>query len=122
MGGRYSICAAATFPDVFRASVSLFGTRLITDAADSPHLNLGRIQGELYCGFAEHDPSMPLPTVEKFSDLLRQHCKAKVEVEVHPGTEHGYAFPGRRVYHEAAAERSWERTFAMFDRQIPVRA
>ena len=120
MGGRFSVVAAATFPDVFKASVALFGTRLITDAPDSPHLLLDRIEGELYCGFAEHDPSMPLPMVEKFKQFLGQHCKAKYEVEVHPGTEHGYAFPGRRVYHKEAADRSWERAFAMFHRQLPL--
>lgn len=122
MGGRFSILAAETFPETFTASVSLFGTRLITDAADSPHLKLERIRGELYCGFAEHDPSMPLPSVDKFKDLLQRQCKAKFEVEVHPGTEHGYAFPGRRVYQKEASERSWERAFAMFSRQIPVRS
>ena len=120
MGGRFSVYAAGTFPETFKATVSLFGTRLITDAPDSPHLKLAKIQGEVYCGFAEHDPSMPLPMVEKFKQLLEEQCKAKFQVEVHPGTEHGYAFPGRRVYHKEASERSWERTFAMFKRQIPT--
>ncbi|MBI4082459.1 MAG: dienelactone hydrolase family protein, partial [Candidatus Lambdaproteobacteria bacterium] len=41
-------------------------------------------------------------------------------VEVHPGTHHGYQFPERGVYHKVAAERSWERIFAMFHRQIPA--
>jgi len=122
MGGRFSILAAEHFPEAFTATVSLFGTRLITDAPDSPHLGLDKIRGELYCGFAEHDPSMPLPTVDKFKALLEQQSKAKFQVEVHPGTEHGYAFPGRRVYHKEASERSWERAFSMFARQIPVGA
>lgn len=120
MGGRFSILAAAHFPESFTATVALFGTRLITDAPDSPHLGLGKIRGELYCGFAEHDPSMPLPMVDKFKAMLEQQTKAKFQVEVHPGTEHGYAFPGRKVYHKEASERSWERTFSMFARQIPV--
>jgi carboxymethylenebutenolidase len=122
MGGRFSILAAEHFPETFAATTSLFGTRLITDNADSPHLKLDRIRGELYCGFAEHDPSMPLPTVDKFKQLLEANCTAKFQVEVHPGTEHGYAFPGRRVYHREASERSWEQTFGMFRRQIPAAA
>ena len=119
MGGRFAVLAACHFPEIFLAAASLFGTRLISDAPDSPHLLLQKIKGELYCGFAEHDPSVPLSTVEEFTDLLKK-ANVKSEVEVHPGTHHGYAFPGRVVYHEAAAERSWERIFAMFKRQIPA--
>ncbi len=122
MGGRFSILAAEHFPEAFTASVSLFGTKLISDQPDSPHLKLDRLRGELYCGFAEHDHSMPLPMVEKFKHMLEQQSKAKFQVEVHPGTEHGYAFPGRRVYHKEASERSWERAFAMFGRQLTAGA
>jgi dienelactone hydrolase len=55
--------------------------------------------------------------MEEFTKLLGR-CAVKPLVEVHPGTVHGYAFPGRIVYHQDAAERSWARIFAMFDRQI----
>jgi carboxymethylenebutenolidase len=37
---------------------------------------------------------------------------------VHPGTHHGYAFPGRKVYHREASELSWKRTFDIFKRQL----
>jgi carboxymethylenebutenolidase len=118
MGGRFAVLAAGTFPDRIRAAGALFGTRLITESGDSPHLLLPKMQGELYCGFAENDPSVPLPLVEKFAGLLKS-CSVKHQVEVHPGTVHGYAFPGRHAYHKQAAERSWERIFAMFHRQLP---
>jgi len=117
MGGRFSVIAAEHFPDVFKASASLFGTRLITDAPDSPHLLLDRIKGELYCGFAEHDHSMPLDMVAKWDQMLKE-AGVNFVSEVHPGTEHGYAFPGRKVYHKEASEKSWQRIFAMFKRQL----
>lgn len=37
------------------------------------------------------------------------------EVEIYPGTQHGFAFPQRPMYHKAAAERHWERLFALFE-------
>ena len=117
MGGRFAVLAAGHFPGEFRATATLFGVGLITDAPDSPHLVLDRIQGEIYCGFAEHDPTVPAALVERFSQLLSQ-CPAKFEVETHPGSHHGYAFPGRVVYQKEAAEKSWERIFALFQRQL----
>ena len=35
-------------------------------------------------------------------------------MEVYPGVEHGFAFPQRAAYDKAAAERHWERLFALF--------
>jgi carboxymethylenebutenolidase len=40
------------------------------------------------------------------------------EVEVYPGVEHGFAFPQRAVYDKPAAERHWERLFALFRRNL----
>ena len=90
----------------------------MVEQPDSPHLALDRIRGEIYFGFAEQDHMMRLDRVERLKQLLERDCKAKWTVEIHPGTEHGYAFPGRKVYHEDASELSWERTFAMFKRQL----
>jgi carboxymethylenebutenolidase len=39
-------------------------------------------------------------------------------LEWYPGTEHGFAFPLRPVYDKEAAERHWERLFALFDRNL----
>lgn len=118
-GGRFSVVAAGNFPAEFKATASLFGTQLITQKSDSPHLVLKNLQGEIYFGFAEHDHSAPPEVVEQIrTDIGR--CAVKSLVEVHPGTEHGYAFPGRIVYHKEASELSWQRIFDMYRRQIPV--
>jgi carboxymethylenebutenolidase len=106
-----------TFPERFNATASLFGTRLITDDEGSVHHCVPTMQGKVYRGVAEHDPSASLPMVEEFTKLL-ERCAAKLLVEVCPGTVYGYEFPGRIVYHQDAAEWSWARIFAMFERQI----
>lgn len=118
-GGRFAVLAAANFPAEFKATASLFGTQLITKAADSPHLALKNLQGEIYFGFAEHDHSAPPEVVAQIRSDIKQ-CAVKSLVEVHPGTEHGYAFPGRIVYHKQASELSWQRIFDMYRRQIPA--
>ena len=116
-GGRFAVVAAGHFPGEFKATASLFGTQLITQAADSPNLVLPKIQGEIYFGFAEHDHSAPPEVVEQIRVQLK-NCPVKSKVEVHPGTKHGYAFPGRIVYHKEASELSWQRIFEMFKRQL----
>ncbi|MDO9436992.1 dienelactone hydrolase family protein [Hydrogenophaga sp.] len=118
MGGRFCIQAAELFPKHFKATVSLFGTRLVSQEPDSPRHKLDRIEGELYVGFPEHDHAMTQEMMDEFADLVRRNCRATHVVEFHPGTEHGFALPGRAVYHEGATERCWEHTFAMFSRQL----
>lgn len=118
MGGRFCIQAGALFPEVFRAAGSLFGTRMMTEAPDSPHRLLGKLRGEVYFGFAEHDHALSLEKAHEFIELLKRQCTAGFRAEIHPGTHHGYAFPGRAVYQRAAAERSWEQIFGMFERQL----
>ncbi len=120
IGGRFAPLAAANFPDKIRATASLFGTKLVTDATDSPHLQFGNIQGELYFGFAELDTKVPMPIVEQITTLVKDRLPGS-RVEIHRGADHGYAFPWRIVYQREAAERSWERIFAMFLRAIPPR-
>jgi dienelactone hydrolase len=43
---------------------------------------------------------------------------ANAEVEIYPGSHHGFAFPKRPVYHRDAAERHWERLLALYRRNL----
>lgn len=122
MSGQFVLSVAGHFPEHFRATASLHGVRNVTDQPDSPHLLVGNFRGELYIGFAEHDYGVPLTEVEALKEAMTAGIKeadARWQIEVHPGTEHGYSFPGRPVFDKPAAERNWERIFAMFHRQIP---
>jgi carboxymethylenebutenolidase len=118
MGGRYVIQAASAYPDRLRASASLHGTTLITDKPDSAHVGIAKLQGEVYCGFAETDEYAPLPMVEKWTGLMAT-SPARYQGVIHKGAEHGYALPDRDLFHKRGAERDWELIFAMFHRQIP---
>jgi carboxymethylenebutenolidase len=113
------LCAAGAFPDRFIAGASLHGTALISDRDDSPHRQADRFRGELYCGFAEHDPHAPPSMIKQLGALLAGSA-VKFRSEFHPGAEHGYALPNRDIYDKRAANRDWELIFAMFRRQLPL--
>lgn len=120
MGGRHAFRAAANFPDRFKASASLHGTDIVIDGKDSPHLQMLKACGEVYCGFGENDRHTPPSTVETlhrtFAAMGPGH--ARYLSEVHSGAEHGYALPDRDVFDKRAANRDWEIIFAMFRRQL----
>lgn len=117
MGGRHVFRVAGTFPDRFKASASLHGSRLVTDAGDSPHRLAHKFRGELYCGYAEKDRNASAQTIRTLEETLRS-CAVDYRYEVHEGAEHGYALPDRDVYDKRAANRDWEMIFAMFRRQL----
>jgi len=117
MSGPYALAAAARFPSRIGAAASFYGTWLVNDAEESPHLNLGKIVGEVYISCAEHDELAPLDMVEVLRGLFDQ-SGAKGELELQPGVHHGFAFPERPVYDKPAAERHWERLFALYARNL----
>lgn len=115
MSGQYAINAAAHFPDRFTAAASIYGVRLVTEAADSPHKMVPRIKGESYFACAETDHWAPKEMVD---ELRKAIAGTNTEVEWYPGVEHGFAFPQRPAYNKAAAERHWERLNALWRRNL----
>jgi carboxymethylenebutenolidase len=118
LGGRLALAAAAEYPEAFRASASLHGTTLVSDAADSPHRFADRMRGEIYCGFAEKDQWAPPSTIETLATLFKGRDTVRYRAIVHPGTVHGYALPDRDIFHKASANRDWENIFAMLRREL----
>ena len=117
MSGPYALAAAARHADRIAAAASFYGTWLVSDAQESPHLSFARVRGEVYVSCAEHDELAPLAMVEE----LRGHFEASGaagEIEVHPGVHHGFAFPERWCYDKPAAERHWERLIALYRRRL----
>jgi len=115
MSGPYALAAAARYPDRVLAAASFYGTWLVNDAEESPHLSLGKIKGEIYISCAEHDDLAPMPMVEELKGLF-DASGVRGELEIHPGVHHGFAFPKRWCYDKPAAERHWERLFALYGR------
>jgi carboxymethylenebutenolidase len=109
--------AAARYPHRIAAAASFYGTWLVSDAEESPHLSLAKVRGELYIACAEHDELAPLPMVDELRGLF-QRAGTPGEIELYPGVHHGFAFPERRVYDKPAAERHWERLIALYRRRL----
>ena len=106
MSGPYDLAAAARYPD-HNAAASFYGTWLVSDADESPHLSLGKAKGELYIACAEHDGLAPLPMVDELRVLFSRAGTAG-EIELYPGVHHGFAFPQRWCNDKPAAERHWD--------------
>ena len=118
MGGREAFFAAQEFPDRFRATASLHGSRLVTAADDSPHRLAQQMRGEVYCGYAEFDPGATPEIVSTIATSLRGVNGLALTTRMHHGAHHGYALPDRDIHDHAAAEQDWREIFAMFRRQL----
>ncbi len=118
MGGREAFFAAQEFPERFRATASLHGSRLVTEAADSPHKLTHKMRGEIYCGFAELDHGAPPDVVRQIERSAQGVAGLTYRMRTHRGLHHGYALPDRDVYDHAATEQDWTDIFAMLRRQL----
>ncbi len=118
MSGQFIMMVAGSFPEHFRASISCYGVEILTDADDSPHNLAGNVQGEIFFAFAEKDEYVPPETIDVLRKTLEQQG-VDHQLDIYPGTEHGFCFPERDwCYVEDAAEDVWRRSFEMFKRQL----
>lgn len=117
MSGPYALAAAARYPDRVKAVASFYGTWLVSDAEESPHLTFANAAGEVYIGCAEHDDLAPLPMVDELRSFF-EASGVSGELEMYPEVHHGFAFPQRWCYDLPAAERHWERLFSLYGRNL----
>ena len=115
IGARSVLCTIRDRGDAFRAGVGLHPSFCTTEDADSPHLAVPSYTGSLYIGFGSADAMQPASANGPLIDAT--NALAKGEAEIHDGADHGFGVFGP-AYHEAAADRSYERTKVMFDREL----
>jgi len=112
MSGRLVTTAAAVFPDRMAVICSMYGVGIVTAKEDSPHLGVDKIRGRCYFAFAETDSTVPSyvqPTLRSALDASAVNYR----MDVWPGTEHGFSFPSREIYHKEASEKCWQIFFDM---------
>jgi carboxymethylenebutenolidase len=119
MGGGFALSAAGTFPDRVAAAASFHGARLATDQADSPHLLAAKMRAEIYVGIAGIDPHFTAEERQRLESALTA-AGVRNTVEVYPDVKHGFAVNDTPVYDRAAAEGHWEKTLALFGRNLGV--
>lgn len=116
MSGPFAMTAAARYSRM-RAAAALYGVSMVTGEPDSPHKLASRIQGELYIGFAEHDPSVP-PSVAPALDEALKSAGTRYRIETYAHAHHGFCFANRPDYDPVAAERCWDTLFDLWDRNL----
>lgn len=116
MGGPLIVATAAEAPDRIGAAASFHGGGLVTKDANSPHLLAPKIKAHMYFGIAASDDQ----TQPDAKDKLKEAFGSRAEVEVYPGTIHGWCVPdmpqqdGKPIYSKADAERAWSKLLTLY--------
>ena len=113
LGARAVFRAMMRLPDQFKAGAMWHPSFLVDGAADSPHLTAGELAGSLYVGFGEADQMMSVASMTPFIEAVSA-VGDRVTIDILPGADHAYTWPDARTYNEAAAERAWSQTLALF--------
>lgn len=117
MSGGLALRAAAYFSDKVAVAASIHGSFLASEEAGSPHRDLMGTSAEIFVGLAQEDPIMPAEQIERLEQAL-EASGAKFEIEVFPGTHHGFAVEGGPTYDPEQSKRHLARLFELFDRTL----
>ena len=115
IGARSVLRTIADRGDIFRAGIGLHPSFCTTDEPDSPHLGVPSYTGSLYIGFGSADTMQPASDNTDLIDFT--NALDKGEAEIHDGADHGFGVLGPS-YHQAAGDRSYERTKVMLEREL----
>ena len=108
MGGPFTLRTAAEFPGRIGAGATFHGAALVTDRPDSPHLLIPRIEAQYLMAIAaSDDQKQPEAKTILRETFAKAHLRA--QIEVYPGTQHGWCVPDSRVYNHEEAEKAWAR-------------
>lgn len=117
MGGPFAFAAAVRFSDRVAAAASFYGVGCMADDPSSPHHGAADVRGELYFAYAEKDHLAPPTEMQPLGDLLTA-AGVSHRIDLYTGVDHGFAFPRRAAYDEAAAERHWGALFDLYARTL----
>jgi carboxymethylenebutenolidase len=117
MGGRHGWQIAAAYPDRVAAFGGFHTGGMVTDSAQSPHLQAPAVTATVYWGHADNDHGM---TPENIAALNAAMDDAGISytTEVYAGASHGYTMADQGAYNEAAAERHFVALFDLLGRTL----
>ncbi len=113
MSGPFTMHAAAALPERIGAGASFHGGSLVTDKPDSPHLLVPKMKAQYLIAIAENDDQRQ-PEAKTVLRAAFAKAKLPAEIEVYPGTIHGWCPIDSRIYNREQAERAWSRMLALF--------
>lgn len=118
MGGPLVFRTAAAVPNRVGAGASFHGGGLVTQAPDSPHTLIPRMQARLYVAVAANDDARD-PAAKDALRAAFDAAKVPAEVEVYK-SQHGWCVPdmpaeaGKPIYDKPEAERAWAKLLALY--------
>jgi carboxymethylenebutenolidase len=115
-GGPMSLRAAGTYPEQIVATASYHGSRLATDAPDSPHWLIPNIKARIYIAGAIEDQSFPDDMKARLAAALTE-ARADYKLETYPA-KHGFVFRDHPAYDAAASERHWQSLLALLSAKL----
>lgn len=119
IGARSVVCTmGGDHGERFAAGVALHPSFCTTDGPDSPHLLVPSITGSMYVAFGSADTMQSPADNVPFIDAVNAMPDGRGEAEVLDGADHGFSVPNSPAYHPAAADRAYEKAFALFARTL----
>jgi carboxymethylenebutenolidase len=120
MGGGLALRAAGNFPERVVVAAAFHGSRLATDASDSPHLLAPAMKAKVLVAGADEDAGFPPEQAERLKAVL-DAAGLDNEVTIYPGARHGYAVPDTPAYNRDASERHWRELLSLLDGVLKAR-
>ena len=110
MGGPMVMLTAAAAPARVKAGGTFHGGGMATDAMLAL---IPSMKAHYLIAIAENDDARAPADKDKLKAALAT-AKLPAEIEVYPGTMHGWCPPDSQVYNQVQADRAWERMLNLF--------
>jgi carboxymethylenebutenolidase len=117
MGGAIALRTAAQWPDRVGAAASFHGAGLVTEEATSPHRLAATMRAAVLIAIAANDDAREPDAKRVLTDAFTAASRT-AEIEVYPGSQHGWCPPDSPVYDAALAEKAWARLLALYAAQL----
>lgn len=117
MGTRLAMRAAGQHPDDVAACAGFHGGGLISDAPDSPHLELATATAEFLFGHADNDGSLTPQNAEDLGSALADAGLTATN-EIYEGAPHGYTMSDTSSWNEAAFVRAFANLHDLYARAL----
>jgi carboxymethylenebutenolidase len=114
MGGPMVMLTASGSPSRVRAGATFHGGGL---AADDILARVPVMKAHYLIAIAANDDARAPGDKDKLRDAFAA-AKLPAEIEVYPGTMHGWCPPDSKVYDQAQADRAWGRMLALFGKAL----
>jgi len=117
MGGPIAFRTAAAEPDRVGAVASFHGGGLVTEAANSPHLQAAKTKAQFLIAIAANDDQRAPNDKTVMKDTFAK-AGLSAEIEVYEGAAHGWCPPDSAVYNEPQAEKAWARLLDLYGKAL----